>query len=299
MELEAYVLHVTRSCNCACLYCYEKDKNSEFTWEEIQSILDEIIQTNIEKEFSIEFLGGEPMLAFDHIVSTVEYIESKPEINVQSFMITTNGTIVHDELITFMKKHEQVSFSASIDGTKFMNSLRIYKNGINTYDDVIKNLAVLQKEVEPCRISAHLVIHPYNVGYLYQGIKDLYDHNITSLGIGTVESTITIGKEYVDEWIRQLDFVSKSIISGRFKDASIDVLDHIKPATDIRTYIRDKKGKIVLETYGRSKYDLTHEKLDNYVVQKTSDSLEGLIQLMREKAYWNHQRRLQDGESNK
>ena len=35
--METYVIHVTKECNMNCLYCYEKDKTSTYTWEEVKT----------------------------------------------------------------------------------------------------------------------------------------------------------------------------------------------------------------------------------------------------------------------
>ena len=54
---------MTKDCNMACRYCYEEDKTSGHTsWEEAKKFLDII---NKDDNFSLEFMGGEPLLNFD------------------------------------------------------------------------------------------------------------------------------------------------------------------------------------------------------------------------------------------
>jgi len=96
--METYVVHVTKQCNCRCVYCYEKDKYSTYTWEEVKELIDNIVKYN--RRFNIEFLGGEPLLAFDLIKKSVDYLESMNDIEVEQYVITTNGTILTDEMIS-------------------------------------------------------------------------------------------------------------------------------------------------------------------------------------------------------
>jgi sulfatase maturation enzyme AslB (radical SAM superfamily) len=187
--MERYVIHVTKRCQCLCIYCYEQDKTSEYTWEEIKELIDNIIKYNKDKEFQIEYLGGEPLLAFDLIKQATAYLESFKEIKVNNYAITTNGTILTDEITEWLKQNPKVSWLASLDGTKFMNQLRIFKDSkINTYDIVIENCKKALKELGSNRIGIHMVTHPYNIAFLSKGIENLYNIGIRNIGVGTVES---------------------------------------------------------------------------------------------------------------
>ena len=135
--LETYVLHVTKECNLSCVYCYEKDKTSVYTWEEIKKLLDDIVSFN--KHFNLEFLGGEPCLRIDLIEKTVYYLKSMKDVVVDSFMITTNGTVINQNLINLLKNNIDVNWTASIDGNEFMNFMRIDKSGKNSYSKVVNN----------------------------------------------------------------------------------------------------------------------------------------------------------------
>lgn len=47
--LERYVIHTTKICNMNCTYCYEQDKTSTYTWDEIKGVLDGIVANSVEK----------------------------------------------------------------------------------------------------------------------------------------------------------------------------------------------------------------------------------------------------------
>lgn len=284
--IETYVLHITRQCNMACAYCYESDKNSEYTWDEIKDTIDSIIKYNT--EFNLEFLGGEPCLRVDLIDQTINYLKSK-NVKVLSFLITTNGTIVNDLLINILLSNENVFWFASIDGNKFMNSLRVTKDGYNSYDLVTSNLQKLKKAGVPDgQINAHLVTHPYNIAQLTDGVVDLYKQGFRNFGIGTVESTITIDEEYCELFVEQHKVLSDLIKKEKLPGCSIGSFSWLKPSTDSRFYLRDSTGKLVLETYGRAASDI--KDTGTYIVHQGGSDVTKLIQGIREAVYHLHNR---------
>lgn len=289
--MERYVIYVTQRCNCDCNYCYLDEKEATYTWDEIKTLMDNIVKYNVENEFTVEFLGGEPLLAFDLIKKAYEYLESIKNINVYNYIITTNGTILTDEIIEFLKNNIKVSLFASIDGTPFMNQFRIFKDSRkNTYNIVMKNLKLLNEIIDAKRIGVHMVTHPYNVAFLSHGIDFLYKQGIKNFGIGTIEKRMDIDEEYCKRFISELDIISNSIINNEYPEIYVDVLFNLKPKTDKKHYVTDSSGKMIAESYGRSSYDVT--KTNVYNSFQGSSIIGDTISLIRETVFLNHQNRL-------
>ena len=287
--LETYVLHITRECNMDCVYCYERDKTSTYTFEELKVLLDNIVKYN--KHFTLEYLGGEPCLRIDLIKQVYEYLEAIPGVKVEGYTITTNGTVISEELIELLKNNPKIRWAASMDGNRFMNSLRVMKTGENSYDKVVSNFKTLNRALDwdkNRQLSIHVVTHPFNIGFYVEGIIDLYNHGFRSFGIGTVESTIKIDKAYCDEFIRQHKILSDMIHEGKLPGVSIGLFNGLKPKTDERHYIRDKTGKVILETYGRAKNDI--KDTEQYKTQPASSDLGDMIYNIREAVYLYHNR---------
>lgn len=285
MSNETYVVHVTRQCNMNCLYCYEDDKTSVFTWEEIEKYLTNMLKYAPEN-FMIEFLGGEPMLEFDHIKKTVEFVGER----CQDYVITTNGTILEEEHINWLLEHPYVRFAISVDGPAAANMFRITKENKSSWPICVENIKKLHRVgLEP---SIHIVSHPYNVGYLYDSVKAMYDLGIRHIGMGTVEKTIRIDQRYADEFVHQMDQISTAIIDSTLEGLYIDLLTSVKPESDVRTYIRDESGKVIGETYGRAKGDISDQEF--YAVQKCEETNEvgQMILNIRRTVYENHQKAL-------
>ena len=291
--METYVVHVTKQCNCDCIYCYEEDKDSQYSWEDIKELLDNLIRYK-SSDFHIEFLGGEPLLAWDLIKQAYEYLERNPNVYVHYYTITTNGTILTEEIIDYLQKNKKIHFAASLDGHKHANQLRVFKDNINTYDVVINNLNKLLKAgIMP---YIHIVSHPYNIAFLSDSIDHLYKLGFRSIDVGTVEKTMKIDEEYCDRFIKELDIVSERIVDGTYEDLSIGLFNWIKPKDDVRTYMYDDTGRVVAESYGRAGHDITATSAYKMKKCTTQNDISDMIYTIRETVHNNHQKRLK-GES--
>src|SRR5208337_3377046 len=90
---------------------------------------------NTEK-VSICFFGGEPLLNFPVMKKTVAYSKEKAaEKGKQvTFSITTNGSLLNDEIISFLK-NEKINPLISFDGPpEYQNRQRRFKDGGGSYD---------------------------------------------------------------------------------------------------------------------------------------------------------------------
>lgn len=96
----------------------------------------------MEKPF-IGFYGGEPLLAFSLIRKIVEYAETVFLGKEIKFFITTNATLLTEEISKFLLDHNfRVTFS--IDGPKKVHDQnRIFPDGRGTFDKVMENTTMM------------------------------------------------------------------------------------------------------------------------------------------------------------
>lgn len=287
--METYVVHVTKQCNLDCVYCYEQDKTSTYSWPDVKGFIDNLIGMRTSNEFVIEFLGGEPMINFDLILLAYDYLESFPDIRVAHYIITTNGTILPDQALSFLD-NPRITYAISMDGTKMANQLRVFKESrLNSHDAVMHNVhRLLDAGIIP---SVHIVSHPYNIHLLARSASYLYSMGLRYIDFGIVESTMVIDKEFAELYISQLKEISDKIKSGELVGLNVGVLSNLKPEDDIRTYLRDKvTGKLIGETYGRSGADVSTSDKYNIVKIDTSTAVSNLIKYMRRSVYTYHNR---------
>ena len=85
------------------LCVYENKRNKDISFEDIKNLID--YEINRKQNYSIIiFYGGEPLLQKNMIKSTIDYINSKNCKTDFYFGITTNGTLLDDDFINYMKE---------------------------------------------------------------------------------------------------------------------------------------------------------------------------------------------------
>lgn len=148
--IEKITLQVTQNCNLRCKYCiYSEDSNlnqrshstNVMSLETAKRAIDFYrLHSHDVHNMSIGFYGGEPLLAFQLIKEVVEYSEKVFEGKEISFAVTTNGTLLNDDAIRFMLKHNFI-ITFSIDGPKRIHDKnRIFRDGKGSYDVIMENI---------------------------------------------------------------------------------------------------------------------------------------------------------------
>lgn len=118
--MKSITIFVTEDCNLRCSYCFIDKEPREMSWETAKTSVDFLMDNSGDnKELSVCYFGGEPMLKWDLMKRVTEYAEheaSKLGKTVR-FSITTNGCILPDDFIDFVyKKRRNMGILLSVDG---------------------------------------------------------------------------------------------------------------------------------------------------------------------------------------
>lgn len=153
INMQTIILPISGRCNLRCSYCFAQTKGDfgfkDITPEECKEIIDFVFRNN-KTDFvcSLNFFGGEPMLNMETIRETIEYVKCKYSDRNVSFGITTNGTILNEDELLYIKKH-QIKLLVSYDGPANMTPHRVYTNGKHSEKEVLNNINRLKKyEIE-------------------------------------------------------------------------------------------------------------------------------------------------------
>jgi uncharacterized protein len=93
-----------------------------------------------EKTTAITFYGGEPLLKFDLLKEVVELTKRKGVFHEYRFSLTTNGTLLTDEVVEYFVKND-IAILVSLDGPKKIHDLyRVSIDDQGTFDVILKNL---------------------------------------------------------------------------------------------------------------------------------------------------------------
>ena len=144
------VINLTDNCNLRCPYCFTEHNTRTMDLGTLKSsimfILNGLDKFESHRAPCFNFFGGEPMLHYDDLIKpSVEWVEEtglreKYKIN---FGMTTNGTLLNEERIKWLKQHE-ISILLSMDGDKYtQDKQRPIANGKSSFDILDKNISML------------------------------------------------------------------------------------------------------------------------------------------------------------
>ena len=139
----------TQKCNLGCSYCYAHMAHAaeDISFESIRSCVDYLFSNGGNETKRVSFIGGgEPMLKWDLIKKTVEYIDFIKKDSSVQISIATNGTRLTPDIVKFIKEnHIKVSVSFDIL-PEIQNVQRPYADKSGTFHSVDKNLRLLLQE---------------------------------------------------------------------------------------------------------------------------------------------------------
>jgi uncharacterized protein len=119
MVIRNLELDVTSDCNLRCIYCYKK--NHYPVYLSLQTAMDAIVwfiyASGHAKNLGVYCMGGEPLLQFELFKKLIPFAIRRAGEHGKKlkFSVTTNCTLVNDEVLDFFKKWK-VGFHTSIDG---------------------------------------------------------------------------------------------------------------------------------------------------------------------------------------
>jgi uncharacterized protein len=164
----------------------------EIAKQAIDYLLDE--KRNFQEDGVIwDFIGGEPFLEIDLIEKICNYAKlemyrrNHKWFNNYRFNFSTNGLNYHESRIQkfIEENHSHLSIGITIDGTKLKHNLnRIYRNGKGSYDDVVKNIPLWQKQFP--KEGTKVTISSDDIPYIKESVLHLYDLGIHEIHINCV-----------------------------------------------------------------------------------------------------------------
>lgn len=160
-NLSRLTLQVTQNCNFRCNYCVysgsyhnRTHNNKRMDIDTARAALDFLCaHSQNSADINVSFYGGEPLLEMELIKECVKYSRVIFQRKHLSFNLTTNASLLTDEIIKYLEK-ESVLLTISLDGPKEIHDKnRHFADGKKgTYDVVIEKIQRIH-EIAPNYIS--------------------------------------------------------------------------------------------------------------------------------------------------
>lgn len=202
-------LMMAQECNLRCAYCYGDGQfgaHGIMSEKTLLAALDWFLAAADRKryppgsELTISFFGGEPLINFPMIKRAVEYLQDELGRKDIGFSVTTNLTLLTDEMLSFFKSR-RVSLLISFDG-QMQRLYRRYVNGSDSYEKVSDNIRKVLNAMPDCCGRGTL----YGEGTMEQMTDDLLEIGfqygyINGASGSLINSTVLKDKQ---DWYRVL-----------------------------------------------------------------------------------------------
>jgi uncharacterized protein len=218
-------LHIfvpTLRCNQSCGYCQASRASSVAPGVDMSrenaSLAVQLMLSSPAQEITMEFQGGEPLLAFDLVKwMVVETLEgaAKAEKSV-NFVICTNLTLMSDAHLAFFKEYG-VAVSTSLDGPAEIHNRNRPITGSAAYDLVIRNIQRCHEVLGEGSVSALMTTTAHSLGrsqeiideYLKLGLRSIFLRELNPYGFAA-KSSKGLGystETFIDFYVEALDYI--------------------------------------------------------------------------------------------
>jgi len=186
---------ITLRCEHTCHYCQvsrvTSDKDQfDMSFDHINKGIDIMLQSP-NPFLTMEFQGGEALLAFDKIVYAIErtrLLAAEKNKSV-TYVICTNLAVLDEDILAYCKQNE-VLLSTSLDGPDFVHNQNRRRPGNNSYELTAKGIEMARQALGNGNISALMTTtnlslnHPLEIvdEYYRQGFRSIFLRPISPYG---------------------------------------------------------------------------------------------------------------------
>lgn len=205
--LGSIYLQVTQQCNLRCGYCaysglYENRVHTSKNMDTplAKKAIDFFFQhSNSSEKVFVGFYGGEPLLRIDLIKKIVEYINTKYSNRNVVYPITTNGTLLNDNIVNFLANNN-FNLTISLDGpAQYHDINRKFKNGMGSHKLIMENLRKIKINYPQFykKITFNSVAAP---NIIYEDLEGFFSKN--ELTKDNIYTWSTLADTYIDEPVK-------------------------------------------------------------------------------------------------
>jgi len=233
------ILSVTNKCNMDCTYCtyHEKfsnpnNKNDTMSFEIATKAIDNMIKKSLNlQQIHVGFYGGESLLEFELIKKCVNYTNSKGIGIINSFGLTTNGTLLFDAEIRRYFEDYNFQICISLDGPKSIHDrYRITHAGKGSYDSVIENIKLWYAENPEYVLKNVLINTVYAPPFHHKAIDDFFMEFPLNNGYNSLSPTsffINNVNDYQNEYANKVITRRNTVYSDKYNDMAIDLYKNL------------------------------------------------------------------------
>lgn len=226
--LTTLVLGVTTGCNLGCSYCYKEDLTrpgaaTMLAPDKARAAVDLLIrESGRRRRINLTFFGGEPLTNMPLIRETAAYAEAEAAAagKVVDFSLTTNGTLLHDEVIAFLDAH-RFGLTISMDGpAEIHDRNRRTTGGKGSYAVVAERVRCLLDRYKSRPVGARVTMAAgvVDVAAIHRHLKE--ELGFAEVGFAPVTAGMAAA-HHLDPAATRMVFDGLKALAGRYRDEAL------------------------------------------------------------------------------
>ncbi len=175
-----HIFVISLRCEHTCHYCQvsrvSQDKNAfDMKSTHIDKGI-EFMMRSPNQNVTMEFQGGEALLAFEKIMYAIDRAKLQAAIYNKhvTYVICTNLALITDEILEYCKK-ENVLISASLDGPAYIHNKNRHRPQNNSYELAVQGIMRSREVLGADRVSALLTATSLSLEYPIQIVDEYFN----------------------------------------------------------------------------------------------------------------------------
>lgn len=179
---------VTLRCDHSCQYCQVSRApltgiGQDMSVEHSSHAVDRLFESP-SPVLTVEFQGGEPLLAFDRIRQVIEAIQRRNEVERRSIQFVISSTLHYltEEILDFANEHA-VHFSTSLDGPAFLHNANRPIPTKDSYERTLDGIRRVQERLGHNNVSALTTLTAKSLEHPEAIIDEYVKHGLNSISL--------------------------------------------------------------------------------------------------------------------
>ncbi|MCA2015516.1 His-Xaa-Ser system radical SAM maturase HxsB [Vibrio tritonius] len=266
-----HIFVLTLRCDNSCEYCQVTRRNpNDYSYDmKIEDARQSVYRMfeSPSKNITVEFQGGEPLLAFDILKYIVELTLSVNNDKKIQFVVATSLQYINYDILIFLKKYD-IHISTSLDGPQWLHNKNRPNSCKDSYTKTLHGLYLARKWLGVDNIAGMTTITRDSLKYPKQIIDEYISHGFHSIFLRPLnmygfavkkEKNVSYTMDEFNEfYIQALDYIIKINQNGYLLEevsASLALNNALTPFAsgyvDMRSPCGDGTGVLVYNYNGK------------------------------------------------
>jgi His-Xaa-Ser system radical SAM maturase HxsB len=181
-----HIFVMSLRCEHTCHYCQvsrvtQNKEKYDMSKIHINKGIDMMMQSP-SAHITMEFQGGEALLAFENIVYAVERTKHLANLNNKTvtFVICTNLALINEDILNYCKS-KSILISTSLDGPAFIHNANRTRPEKNSYELAIRGIELSKRILGSSQVSALMTTTNLSLDYPIEIVEEYYKRDFRNI----------------------------------------------------------------------------------------------------------------------